>query len=274
MDTVSGGCNGWYQRGSGDSPARSGKPSDGTGCLRARGVQAPRPPPGRFLEPHPSVGDEDYLRNVAEMNMNEIIHTAVRRDLARFESALRAFPDGDRARAHQLRRAWVTLDRQLHHHHESEDAYVWPYVRDLGVVDPALLDAMESEHRAMGAGLDAVSEALAGLTTEPTADRAAAAADTVAESARVTDAHLVHEEQDVMPIIVDREQTPEWKAVERNLRKGGPAMAGELFAWLADGGDPRALASLRATVPPPVQFVLSRFFGRAYHREVAPVWRV
>lgn len=205
--------------------------------------------------------------------MNVIIHTAVRRDLTRFESALRTFPDGSGARARQLRRAWDTLDRQLHHHHESEDAYVWPYLRGLGVADPALLDAMESEHQAMADGLGAVSGALDALIDEPSTARATAAADTVAQTARVTNTHLVHEEQDVMPIIIEREHTPEWKAVERQLRKGGPAMAGELFAWLEDGGDPAALASLRATVPAPVRFILVRIFGRRYQREVAPVWR-
>lgn len=207
------------------------------------------------------------------MNMNEIIHTAVRRDLTRFESALRAFPDGDGARARQLRRAWDTLDRQLHHHHESEDAYVWPYVRSLGVVDATLLDAMESEHQAMADGLGAVSRALDSLIAEPTDASAVAAADTVAETARVTNVHLVHEEQEVMPIIIERENTPEWKVVEKQLRKGGPGMAGELFAWLEDGLDGKALASLRKTVPAPVRFLLVRLFGRNYQREVAPVWR-
>ena len=205
--------------------------------------------------------------------MNEIIHAAVRRDLERLESALRSFPDGDAGRARQLQRAWATVDRQLHHHHESEDAYVWPYVRSLDVAAPALLDAMETEHRAMGQGLDAVSTALDGLVGEPTAERAAAAADTVAETARVTNGHLAHEEADVMPIINERLETPEWKAVERQLRKGSPAMAGELFAWLQDGGDPSAQAALARTVPAPVRFVLGKVIGRGYQREVAPVWR-
>lgn len=205
--------------------------------------------------------------------MNEIIHATVRRDLDRFESALRSFPEGDDGHARRLRRAWATVDRQLHHHHETEDAYVWPYVRSLGVADPALLDAMEGEHRAMGRGLDAVAAALDALVDDPSAARAAGAADTVAETARVTNDHLAHEEADVMPIIAERMETPEWKAVERQLRKGSPSMAGELFAWIQDGGDPAAQRALAGTVPAPVRFVLTRVLGRSYQREVAPVWR-
>ncbi|KGN31731.1 hypothetical protein N802_03120 [Knoellia sinensis KCTC 19936] len=207
------------------------------------------------------------------MNMNEIIHAAVRRDFGRFESALRSFPDGDGARARQLRRAWATIDRQLHHHHRTEDAYVWPYVRSLGVADPALLDAMESEHQAMAAGLDAATSALDALVADPTSAVALAGADAVAETTRVTVSHLDHEENDVMPVITERMETPEWKAVERQLRKGSPFFAGELFAWLQDGGDPVVLDALADTVPAPVRFILSKGFGRSYHREVAPVWQ-
>lgn len=76
-----------------------------------------------------------------------------------------------------------------------------------------------------------------------------------------------------MPIIEDRLDTPEWKAVERQLRKGSPAMAGELFAWLQDGADPGVRDALGRTVPAPVRFVLTRVVGRSYQREVAPVWR-
>lgn len=214
-----------------------------------------------------------YVRGVAELSMNEIIHSAVRRDFRRFEAALRSFPEGDSRRARQLRRAWETVDRQLHHHHQSEDAHVWPYVRNLGVADPALLDAMESEHEAMANGLDAVSAALDTLVTYPTAARAAAAGDVLTETARVTERHLEHEETEVMPIIAARVDTPEWKAVEKQLRKGPLSLSGELFAWLLDGGDPATHDALARSVPAPVRFLLSKGFGRSYHREVAPVWR-
>ena len=46
---------------------------------------------------------------MAELTMNDIVHAAVRRDLARMEAALRAFPDGDGERARQLQRAWALL---------------------------------------------------------------------------------------------------------------------------------------------------------------------
>lgn len=210
---------------------------------------------------------------MADMTMNDIIHAAVRRDLARMEAALAAFPDGDEERARQLQRAWDSLWEQLHHHHEAEDAYVWPYVRSLGVLPLELVDAMEAEHSAMAAAMTEASAAVRSLVADPRAEVAAQAADRVAEAARVTDAHLVHEERDVMPTVVERIETPEWKAVEKQLRKGSLVLAGQRFAWVQDGADDRTLAALRALFPAPLLFLLGRVLGRSYHREVAPVWR-
>ena len=125
----------------------------------------------------------------------------------------------------------------------------------------------------MSVGLAGVSAALDALLVDQSAERAEAAADAVAEATEVTTRHLDHEERDIMPLIYERIDSPGWKAVEKQLRTSGRPLAGELFAWVQDGGDPRALAALATLVPAPVRFVLGRVMGRSYHREVAPVWR-
>ncbi len=56
--------------------------------------------------------------------MNQIIHAAVRRDLARTESALRALREGDTARAAEIQRAWGALWGQLRHHHEPPALFI------------------------------------------------------------------------------------------------------------------------------------------------------
>jgi hypothetical protein len=62
------------------------------------------------------------------MTMNRVIHAAVRRDLGSLESALATAPDGDRTRARQLQVAYANLHHQLKHHHEGEDAHVFPFL--------------------------------------------------------------------------------------------------------------------------------------------------
>jgi hypothetical protein len=207
--------------------------------------------------------------------MNDIVHAAVRRDLARMEVALHTFTDGDGARARDLERAWQSLGDKLHHHHVGEDTFVFPYLRDLGptVIDTALVEAMVSEHRAMSNATEAASAAVHVLAQDPTAANAAVAAQAVASAATVTDGHLRHEETDVVPIVDARLETPEWKAVERNLRKGTPKQAGEMFAWLQDGAEPEIQQALNGVMPVPVRYVLTTVFGRAYRREIAPVWK-
>ena len=205
--------------------------------------------------------------------MNDVIHAAVRRDLTRMQEALRAFPDGDGTRARDLERAWDALWAQLHHHHEGEDAHVFPYVRSLGEVDASLLDEMESEHQAMSDAMQRAGAAVAGLAASPQRDRAVRAADAVAAAYDVTDRHLVHEETAVVPVIDAHKNSPEWKAVEKKLRVGGPRLAGDMFAWMQDGASPEVLQAIRETVPAPVLFVLTRVLGRRYHREIAPIWQ-
>ena len=174
------------------------------------------------------------------ITMNEIIHAAVRRDLARAEAALRAFPDGDRQRAADLKRAWDFLSEMLHEHHVGEDENVWPYLRTLGEIDPELADVMESEHVEMAAAM-ARASAASSLTirrsplTSPNAR--------AAELARSTRSLL-------------STTTAEEERTERTEAIPGGSLAGccgarsrEPRAWRAGPPDPAALV-LIATPPP------------------------
>jgi Hemerythrin HHE cation binding domain len=208
----------------------------------------------------------------APVTMNALIHRAVRRDLGRLAAALDPWRDGDRARARDLERAFANLRRELTHHHEGEDAHVWPYLAGTGV-GAELLGEMESEHAAMATALAETGTALGTLAgTGATADAAAARA-SVARTRAVVDAHLDHEEAELEPLLHGHEGTAEWKAVTAKLRHRSPGDAGSFFAWLTDGISGADRAALRATVPAPVVVVLSRVFGRRYTRQIAPVWR-
>lgn len=207
-----------------------------------------------------------------ELSMNQVIHAAVRRDVARTEQALRAFPDGDAARATQLQRAWRNLVRELTHHHEVEDALAWPFLRSRGV-DVGLLEEMEAEHAAMKAALAESSAAIDALVAEPSADRATAAADVVARANGVIGHHLDHEERDIEGPVGDLEDDPEWKALARKMRPASIVDTGNALAWMQDGAGEREVSSLRAIVPGPVLTVMTKVLGRRYTREVAPTWR-
>jgi hemerythrin-like domain-containing protein len=208
----------------------------------------------------------------APTTMNALIHHAVRRDLDRLATALETIPEGDTARAAELERAFANLRRELTHHHEGEDTYVWPFLAGLGV-DAGLLATMESEHAAMSAALAETGDALSALARGGPAADAEAARASVEHTRAVVTAHLDHEELALESLLGDQEKTPEWKAVTKKLRHSSPGDAGSFFAWLTDGMSPADRASLGRTVPTPVTVVLTRVFGRRYAREVAPAWR-
>ena len=198
--------------------------------------------------------------------MNRLIHNAVRRDLGRLKAALDSFPAGDAARAKGLQVAYRNLHRELTRHHEGEDDNIWPMLAGFGT-DPALLSSMESEHQAMSAALAETEVVLDRLATEPGPPPSAQ----VATLTEVVDRHLLHEETDLEPVVLQH-RTPEWKAVEKKLRGGSVGDAGLFFAWLTDGMPQSDRDFMKTLIPAPVTFLLPRLFGRGYTRDVAPVW--
>ena len=207
-----------------------------------------------------------------EMSINQVIHAAVRRDVARTEQALRALRDGDESRAREIRTAWSNLVRELTHHHESEDANIWPFLERRGY-DRGLMAEMESEHARMKQSMSSASVAIAAVVSSPTAAHATAAADAVRSCSDVVNAHLDHEERDVEPLVLQLEDDPEWKALAKKLRPASIVDAANALAWMQDGAGERERSSLRATIPGPVVSLLTRLLARRYNREVAPVWR-
>ena len=208
----------------------------------------------------------------APMTMNRVIHGAVRRDLDRLSAALESFPAGDRTRARDLERAYANLRRELTHHHEAEDAHIWPMLAKAGVAAD-LLDTMEAEHHAMAEALAETGTAMTTLAGSASAADAAVARDSVVRTLGVVDRHLEHEENELEPQMQPYLETPEWKEVEKKLRKQPPAVIGQYFAWLTDGMRDDHRAYLRSTIPAPVVTLLSKLLGRRYYKEVAPVWR-
>jgi hypothetical protein len=206
------------------------------------------------------------------LSMNQVIHAAVRRDVDRTEQALRALADHDAARARQIQAAWRNLVRELTHHHEAEDAHLWPFLLSRGV-DAGLLQQMESEHGAMKQALASSSAAIDSVTAAPTAASATAAADEVARAREVINQHLAHEERDVEAPLGNLDDDPEFKALSKKLRPASVVDAANALAWMEDGAGERERSSLRSTIPGPVVTLLTLLLARRYRREVAPAWR-
>ena len=204
--------------------------------------------------------------------MNKAIHCAIRRDLTRFLDALDRFPDGDRARAHQLAVAWRNFEEQLTRHHQGEHDIAWPALRAVGV-DQGLIAQMDAEHDRMAEALGSATAAMAALRGSGSAADAGAARAAVSALQAATLEHLDHEEAVLEPVYQDNRDAPAIKAMGRQFAKEKPTVAGPFFAWVLDGATPQEQAGIEGNVPRPVLALVGGLFGRGYRREVAPVWR-
>jgi hypothetical protein len=204
-------------------------------------------------------------------SMNVIIHAAFRRDLHRFDAALRAWSDGSETRARETATAWDNFAVQLHHHHADEETIFFPVLRTLGASD-SLADELEAEHARMVVALEHADESMKRFRASPSTSTAMAARAAIAELAAVSTIHLVHEEREMEPIAASNSAKPEMKAAQKAVRRAHRGNTGTFFAWLLDGADAETVKGLRREVPRPVLFVVTRTGGRRYRRTVAPVW--
>jgi len=209
---------------------------------------------------------------MAEVSMNRAIHGAFRRDLARFDKAFATFADSDTRRAVELGKAWDNFEDQLNRHHEGEHEIAWPALMTMGV--PAeLLAQLDAEHDRIITALAAASKAVGAFRTTSGGPDAVAARAAIANLGTVATEHLDHEEAELEQLYLDKQDTPEMKAMGRKFGKVSPPVAGTFFAWVMDGADPDEQQAIKGNVPGPVLAILGGIFGRSYRKNIAPTWR-
>ena len=96
---------------------------------------------------------------LADTSMMRIVHTALRRDLARARVALTGTPPPPTAQREALAAHLRWMMRFLRDHHRGEDAGLYPMVRARNPAAAVLLDAMDAEHDAIGPGIIALESA-------------------------------------------------------------------------------------------------------------------
>ena len=93
--------------------------------------------------------------------MMGIVHSALRRDLARADDALSRQPvPGDAQRVAIAQHMEAMMDF-LHVHHRGEDAWLWPTMRRLNPAASEVLDQMDADHVAIAPHMGKVTAAAA-----------------------------------------------------------------------------------------------------------------
>ena len=178
------------------------------------------------------------LDGPADTSMMRIVHSALRRDLHRAETALNGNPPPPPAQQIAIARHLEWMMSFLHAHHRSEDDGLYPLVRDRDPGAVQLVDAMDADHRAVALAI-VVVEATArdsAVGTGPLQPLIAA----VGSLSNVLLPHLEREENEMMPVVSSVVTDSEWRKLEQqyNLKGKSSAQLGFEGHWLIDDASP------------------------------------
>lgn len=197
-----------------------------------------------------------------DLTMMYVMHDAMRRDLASIARGAAKTGD-DPTRLHAANFGWLLFVQFITVHHQAEDSFLWPRMRELVADRPAeldLLDAMEAEHSRIDPLIASVEAAFA--DREHGHERLGDLADALVSE---VNAHLRHEETDALPVVSAFLPASEWLAFGEQQRKGAsPDLAAKYLPWLIDGATPERVAGVLQILPPQLKDLYYNAWRPAY----------
>jgi hemerythrin-like domain-containing protein len=194
--------------------------------------------------------------------MNANMHSAFKREIVRLRNGLSTVNlADDRARAGLVRR-YEFFSATLHHHHQGEDRYLWPTVKERALpAEQVVIDAMEAEHETLGKALGRTDASFADLSTASDTTLIAAQLD---DLMNVLTGHCAHEERDAVPIVrkyVTEHDLKEFMAFNRAAKDSNLVLP-----WVCDGATPGEEQSTWGMIPAPVRLFIKPMFTRKYNK--------
>ncbi|PQP24560.1 hemerythrin domain-containing protein [Rhodococcus opacus] len=208
----------------------------------------------------------------ADTRIMRIVHSALRRDIARASQVLRTTPPPARTQRVALADHLVWMMHFLHLHHSGEDRGLWPLVRELNPAAGALLDVMDADHARIGPEMERVTAAAAEYRAHPAAREDLSRS--LAALEQVLLPHLQREEDEMMPIVARTLTRRQWEDVEQQVfiaSKTKRALGIEAH-WIVDGVDREDYDVTVRKVDPATRFMLIHAFKRPYRRACAARW--
>lgn len=207
----------------------------------------------------------------ADTQVMGIVHSALRRDLVRVRLVLEAGPVPDERRV-ELADHVLWMMEFLRHHHEAEDAALYPSVVEHNPDAATLVEQMNEDHARIEPAIEALEEAAHTFRTQPAAQDDLAAA--LAGLSEVLLPHLRREELEMMPMVSASITDAEWRAWddEYNIKPKSVPTLGKEGVWLLDGLDATSrdhVVHLVAALP---RFVILRVLGPHNRRHFADLW--
>lgn len=210
----------------------------------------------------------------ADTRMMGIVHEALKRDLYRARQVLLASPAPRNRQRVALGKHVTWMLDFLHAHHTSEDAGLWPLVRQRNPAAAELLDSMEADHATIAPAADAAAATARDYTATTGNSSRVALIDALDRLLEVLVPHLDREVAEAMPVVAASITNREWDAVEQqyNIKPKTTRQLAMEGHWLLEGIDAEGYDVVVHKVPAALRFILIHGFGRAYRRQAGARW--
>lgn len=203
----------------------------------------------------------------ADVRDMAIIHETFRRSYAESALLVRAQPAPSADRVAFLADHIGFSLEMLHHHHESEDELLYPILLQRAPDQAESIQAIDSEHDAIGVALDQARAACAAWRAAPSAETGEALAAALESLNTTTQPHLDHEENVIVPLAARVVSKQEWEAVGAHSRSAIPKDRMPIaFGMICEPLSPADAAYMRSHLPGPVRLLYPLLIERPWKK--------
>lgn len=203
-----------------------------------------------------------------DFQMNTLMHGAFKRELDRIQMGVTKFGDNPGQDATGLVRRWQFFSDQLVRHHEAEDQFIWPLVRERASepADLVIIDAMEAEHQAMQDLLGSVDGRFAALIKGEDGNLADLSSE-LQDLSVVLRGHFSHEEGAGAALVVRYVRSSDLTEYHKFTRAGEDSSL--VFPWVCDGAPEADQVAAWGVLPGFVRVIARPVMNRKYRAFLA-----
>jgi hemerythrin-like domain-containing protein len=195
-----------------------------------------------------------------------LIHTVFRREFGLLADVVRGVADGDRERAQLVADHIELICSMVHHHHHTEDLYLWPRLLERGAGEIApIVHVMEGQHEEIEKGYLEVRTMAGVWRDSATAGDRESLVEGVDRLVPVLDEHLSLEEQRILPLVEKYVTAAEWGQMAAAAGAGmTPEEVPLMLGMVMYEGDPELIALTLSQLPPGVGAVMEEVAPQAF----------